>query len=32
LAKQAKEYAKKSRFNASELASQEGKITYRFVP
>lgn len=32
LAKQAKEYAKKSRFNASEAATQEGKITYRFVP
>ncbi len=32
LAKQAKDYAKKSRFNASDVASQEGKITYRFVP
>jgi TonB family protein len=32
LAKQAKEYAKKSRFNASEAVTQEGKITYRFVP
>ncbi len=32
LAKQAKDYAKKSRFNASEAAIQEGKIIYRFVP
>lgn len=32
LIKQAKDYAKKSRFNASETASQEGKIIYRFVP
>jgi TonB family protein len=32
LAKQAKDYAKKSRFNASDAASQEGKIIYRFVP
>lgn len=32
LAKQAKEYAKKSRFNASEATFQEGKIIYRFVP
>ena len=32
LTKQAKDYAKKSRFNASEEASQEGKIIYRFVP
>ena len=32
LIKQAKDYAKKSRFNASETATQEGKIIYRFVP
>lgn len=32
LVEQSKAYAKKSRFNASGTALQEGTITYRFVP